>query len=64
MTKSRPLREERAGVAAPSWTSVFQAPQASQRPAQRADVAPQLWQTKICARATIPVDLGFVFLLS
>jgi hypothetical protein len=32
---------------------VFQEPQASQRPAQRADGAPQLWQTKFCARATM-----------
>jgi hypothetical protein len=32
---------------------VFQAPQASQRPAQRAEAAPQLWQTKFCARATM-----------
>ena len=43
----------RAGAAAPSSTSVFQSPQASQRPAQRAEAAPQFWQTKFCARATI-----------
>jgi hypothetical protein len=32
---------------------VFHAPQASQRPAQREDAAPQLWQTKLCVRAAI-----------
>src|SRR5271154_2065038 len=53
ITNRRPLRDERAAPAAPSATSVFQAPQASQRPAQRAEAAPQLWQTKFGARATI-----------
>ena len=53
MTNKRPLREPRVAVAAPSSTSVFQPPQASQRPAQRADAAPQLWQTKFCARAAM-----------
>jgi hypothetical protein len=53
MVNSRPLREDRGLAALPSSTSVFHAPQASQRPDQRVDAAPQLWQTKFCVRATI-----------
>ena len=40
-----------AGLAVASSTMLFQAPQSSQRPAQRGWAAPQLWQTKArCGR--------------
>ena len=44
-----------AGLAAASSTRLFQAPQSSQRPAQRGWAAPQLWQTKArCGLAIRP----------
>ncbi len=48
------MREPRPEAVTPSSTSAFQTPQASQRPVQRAEAAPQFWQTNVFARATMP----------
>src|SRR4051812_14813410 len=71
--KLRPLRGERPGPAgrpatpprparpSPSSTIEFHSPQASHLPCQRAEAAPQFWQTKVWLRRDIWKSFGKAF---